>query len=156
METGLLVCERAILECFSGREELFLQDFNSKLELGEDVIFQILQVMVERNILTKLGSGYHKNEINLNRDAIREEIEDVLKSFLRIKKKKKQDNFHMGAYSMTPFEEKVFKFHMDNFKQFIESIQKKDKPQNLMNRKIIFFGHGDFQDVLHESLKLVD
>ena len=31
METGLLVCERAILECFNGREELFLQDFN-KLE----------------------------------------------------------------------------------------------------------------------------
>ena len=34
METGLLVCE-TVLECFNGREELFL-DFNSKLELGED------------------------------------------------------------------------------------------------------------------------
>ena len=97
METGLLVCERAVLECFNGREELFLQDFNSKLELGEDVIFQILQVMVERNILTKLGSGYHKNEINLNRDAIREEIEDVLKSFFKNKKREKTRSLSYGS-----------------------------------------------------------
>ena len=60
------------------------------LKLGEDVIFQILQIMVQRNILTNFGSGYHKNKVSLISDAIREEIEDVLKSFLRIKKKKKK------------------------------------------------------------------
>ena len=156
METGLLVCERAILECFEGREELFVQDFNKQLKLGEDVIFQILQIMVQRNILTNFGSGYQKNKVSLSSDAIREEIEDVLKSFLRIKRKKEGSAFHIGAYQMSSFEEKVFKFHLNNFKQFIKSLQKNKNGKNLIGRKMIFFGYGDFQEILHESLKLVD
>ena len=155
METGLLVCERAILECFDGCRGLYLQDINKKLNLGENVISKILEIMIKRKILTKIGSEYHKNKISLSCDAIREEVEDVIKSFLRSKVQQGK-HFHIGAYYLSPFEEKVFKFHQDNLNQFIQSLKKNEHRENLAKRKVIFYGIGDFQEILQESLSLVD
>ncbi len=155
---GLSSLERAVLECL-GKKSLSYEEIQYQSGLHENVCFNILQALIIRGILATDGARYKISE-NLS-PLVQEEINGMdaklaesLEIIEAVLEQPTGRNFKFAKIAMDSRDEKIFLAMLSNLETFLLDAHKKSESiVPLKERKVIFWGIGDVQILMHQMIR---
>ncbi len=152
---GLSSLERIILECV-GKGSLSFQEIQTQTGIYENICFNLIQALIIRGLLKNEGVKYKISsslsplvleEINGHEAKIAESLEMIEavieQTSCRV--------FRFQKIALDPKDEKIFLAMLSNFESFLSDAHKKSQASvPLKERKIIFWGMGEVQNLMHK------
>lgn len=158
---GLSSLERIIVECI-GKESLNYNQIQFQTGLHENVCFNILQALIVRGILSTDGVNY---KLSQNISAlVLEEINclssrqaESLELIEALIDQKDERVFKFQKIALDDRDEKIFKAMLQNLETFLVDCHKKAQGTvPVKSRKVIFWGMGEVNQLMHQMVKGID
>jgi hypothetical protein len=151
----LSTLERTILECLETKEKSFIE-INLQTGLKKHVCHNLLQSLIFRGLIKTNGQTYQiTRDINPNillelnsLDAKKAESLEMIEAIVN---SPADSVFKLKKIAMDSREEKIFLALLSNLETFLSDVHKKNaKNIAVKNRKIIFWGMGEIQDLMNQ------
>ena len=165
MKRDLLMIERIVLESLVEKKknkiELLL-DTRLNIELLDNILYDLEH---DRLILQKEGC-YHLNMDKIVQISDKKQVKNELKELFVAwvnrffsEEQKKSTCLKVKKVYMNDAEEILYNEHLNKLNRFLEQIKEisqKEKRQYLTaKKKVIFWGHGEYQGLVESSLNAV-
>lgn len=155
---GLSSLERIVLECV-GKKTLSYDDIQYQTGLHENVCFNIIQALLIRGILKTDGGLFEINE-NISPIMMEEingldsKLSEALEMMEAVLEQKSQKVFRFQKIAMDQRDEKIFLAMLSNLETFLaDSHKKAEKSVPLKERKVIFWGMSEVQNLMTQVVR---
>jgi Mn-dependent DtxR family transcriptional regulator len=161
----LLIVERIVLESISSGART-VEAIARDTDLDEGLVKNILFHFHQMNMVQYVKGIYTINEKGRNwaqdinhKDSIRDEVKDVFSNAVHdyFSKTEKNSKIKMQKVWLTEKEEKILQAQLYSLETFIQGIQKEKsrvKDFKTSEKKLIFWGFGQYADVVKSSIKV--
>lgn len=160
MNFNISPLERLVLESLSKcPKELF--ELMQDTKLDKNVVINILQSLLIKNLLTVTNNRYQINQ-NLNQVLIQQlkdqqntliEIGQVVKTTIKHSQNFKDNSFKYKKVYMNSDDEMLFKAMLIQLESFIEELEKKNKKKGkTYQQKVIFWGSNSYENITTDML----
>ena len=162
MKKNFLMVERVVMESLGrGRKNRCQLFADTKLDI--QLIDNILHNLKDQGLVVREGEDYildneKMEEVNRGREA-RHEVRELFVSWANrffAEGREEDTHLHIKKVYMNEAEEILYREHLARLNRFLEGIKETSRREKrhwpTAKKKVIFWGHGDYQSLAQASL----